>query len=419
LFLTCSTNAQVELKGQVIDPELHVGIEGVRIYLSPQKRSAITDSLGFFSITVFKEPKLVIISKPGFETVSYHGNAIDYYSFFKVEMVSKEDQLPEVSINAQRVLMAYDAPTRWVVDYELLNDRMIVLLARGKGATIVLTDYESNDLDKVEIPKFNFSVGIEHFRNNRSKREFLLNESQNIYKNYNGDVHIVTPDWVNQLVVANDSIFIFPRISYKTFENQILPIVTTFNGYLYRQDITNHNQKIVYTKLDTNSFVPRKIIVHDREGDNNAESWWRKSYYAHKTNVQGVGDINTAQLYDVRTMREATGVYRSLVSEPEYAPLFTTDDFIYVFDHTNGHIIKCDEDLKIQQKIAISYQTELKWNDKIHVDMDTKEVYIEFLRRGLKELHKIDLETGKITDKFVLVKQTFPKKIRIKNGYAY
>jgi hypothetical protein len=334
-------------------------------------------------------------------------------------MVSKVDQLPEVSVNATKILIAYDNPKRWVVDYELLNDRMVILLSRGKGATVVLTDYESNDLDRVEIPKFDFSKGIEHFRNNRSKREFLLNESKNIYKNYNGDIHVVTPDWVNQLIVANDSIFIFPKISYNEFSSKILPIVTTFNGHMYRQDITNHNQKIVYTKLDTNSFVPQRLTIFDKEGADNAQHWWQKSYYASNESSSVMGDINVAQLYDERTKREATGVYRELVSEPEYAPLFTTNEFIYVFDHTNGFIIKCDEDLKIQDKVKIKYHNELKWNEKIHVDMDTKEVYIEFLRKGLKELHKIDLETGKIINVYVLIKQTFPQKIRIKNGFAY
>ncbi|MFT7613879.1 MAG: hypothetical protein ACI9J3_002859 [Parvicellaceae bacterium] len=419
LFLTSISWSQIELKGQVIDPELKAGIEGVRVYLSPQKRSVITDSLGHFTINIYQQPKLVVFSKPGFETVSYTGSEIKYYEFLKVEMVSKVDQLPEVSVNATKILIAYDNPKRWVVDYELLNDRMVILLSRGKGATVVLTDYESNDLDRVEIPKFDFSKGIEHFRNNRSKREFLLNESKNIYKNYNGDIHVVTPDWVNQLIVANDSIFIFPKISYNEFSSKILPIVTTFNGHMYRQDITNHNQKIVYTKLDTNSFVPQRLTIFDKEGADNAQHWWQKSYYASNESSSVMGDINVAQLYDERTKREATGVYRELVSEPEYAPLFTTNEFIYVFDHTNGFIIKCDEDLKIQDKVKIKYHNELKWNEKIHVDMDTKEVYIEFLRKGLKELHKIDLETGKIINVYVLIKQTFPQKIRIKNGFAY
>jgi hypothetical protein len=79
LFLTSISWSQIELKGQVIDPELKAGIEGVRVYLSPQKRSVITDSLGHFTINIYQQPKLVVFSKPGFETVSYTGSEIKYY----------------------------------------------------------------------------------------------------------------------------------------------------------------------------------------------------------------------------------------------------------------------------------------------------------------------------------------------------
>jgi len=393
-------------------PDASVHIEGTTI-------GTVTDRYGRYRLVVEETQVTLAVSYIGYETKRIPLDLSEKNERLTIRLEEKVNTLAPVAVSSSRIELAHNAPKYWVIDYELQENRIVLLLASGRKSILRLSNFYSETQDEMELEGFKYSRGLVNFREDLSKREHYLKESKHIYKDYKGDIHLISGEQFNELYFKDDSIFMFADGTLSQLEKFVLPISYSVNNCLYWQEISDHNQRIRYVCTDTTTGATTYCEVFDQVDARTAQHWYVRSYFPKPNDAGIMGEIAVEQLYDERVKFQATGFYRSLLSKPEYAPLLLVRDTFYLLDHINGRLLVLDQHLNIQSEIDIYYHHQKEWHKQVHVDDATGKVYLEFMMGGLKELRELNLTTGEVVARHRLEEQTFPEKVRVFDGYAY
>ncbi len=411
----------IVVKGIVKDENTQVPIRDVNIIINGTNQGFITDHTGRFSLVLDKIPAAITLSCVGYETVYYD---IAKISATPLAMIMRPRiySLKEVEIPAKRFEYVFKDPDYSVLDYEIMDDNILLLIFRYqlKRSELILLTLSGDTISISPVPEM---------------------KPKNLFKDFLGNVHYVSTKGNAFQCFYNDRLkhfgFIY-KISFDSLRMIALPFLFTSGDRCYFQEFTpdGFGARIGYYDKEHNKeyirFLSGETTRDKYYGDLKFYSQWNENLGKTVSTIRGSENLRkpTFEADDLHAHRYFN--YRKI-----NAPLVKLgENNMAVFNFSEDVIELMDPKGKVYSSIPISFHkenddnllatvvntivpvSEWKWRGKILVDEYYRNAYTTFQKNGIVQIKKIDLKTGNLTTKFELP-FPFPEKILIYKGVAY
>lgn len=286
-----------------------------------------------------------------------------------------------------------------VADFEIQQDGKLVLLTYPKqlkkGSELLL--YDGVDvLNSFSVPSV----------------------AEELVRDYRGNAHVVCKDNVFGIHVTNSDIGI-SNLDKTYFLKYLAPIVDTSKAKLFYSTFNKDYPAFNYFAYDQWDSTYSSIIhIQDdlmMELYRSEYKWVdvrTKLWAKQKENETGI---------DAEIWVGANFFTQSLYYKELYAPLFTKNDTVYVFDYYKDKLFSFDRIGNALDSVPIYHHYQPKstgWQKQLVQDRGTGEVYAVFDKAGFTYLGLIDVKTGEITEK-VKLEFRYIDKVAVHNNFVY
>ncbi|MCX6245830.1 MAG: carboxypeptidase-like regulatory domain-containing protein [Bacteroidetes bacterium] len=397
------------LRGIVKDNYSLTPISNVNIKINGTKEGVFTGPDGRFSLTLKRTPVSLTISCVGYEPLYYN---IDKIPVKPITLILRQrtSDLQEVDIKAMRFNYIFKDLNFSVLDYEIMNDNLLLLVFRYqlRNTELILLNRDGDTLCVVPVPE---------------------QKPMRLYRDFLGNIHYISTKENAFQCEYNDVLkkMEFPyRTTYDTLVRKVKPFLFTAGDRLYFEEFTpdGFGKNIGY--YDT---IHGKEYIRNISGETTQRNYFNDlKFNAHWNSIVGRPARFTEDDY-----RADKHFYYQKIN----APLVKLgDNTMADFNFTDGVIEFMNREGMVYRKVPIDFQEETngnllagllsvfipiadwEWSGNLYVDEYYREVYTTFKKSGMVQIRKIDLETGKLTRNFD-VPFPFPRKIEIYKGDAY
>jgi hypothetical protein len=401
---------QIIVYGIVRDEQLLTPLRNVNILINGTTEGVYTGEDGRFSLALKKFPASITISCVGYQTAYYD---IKKPSSKPIELLLRQytNKLQEVDVFANRFCFLYKDKDYSILDYEIMDDNLLLLVYRYqlKHAELILLSLNGDTVAVAPVPEL---------------------KPQRLYKDFLGYINYFSDQGNAFQCTYNDSLkkIIFPnKITCELLLKMSQSLLFSIGDRVYFQEFTpdGFGKAIGYYDKDY-----RKEYIGSFSGDVTSKNYFLDMKFYQRWNEQldaknparfSEDDFNALKRFNYRRMN---------------TPFVKLgDDTMAVFNFNDGVIELMDWEGRMYRTVPISFQkeegndlldvfslllsfAEWRWSGKIIVDEYYREAYTTFKKNGMVQIRKIDLGTGNLVNRFDLP-FPFPKKILIYKGYAY
>lgn len=409
-FIIKPASAQLILKGRVTN-NTGFPLNGVNITDLNTKLGTATTATGTFILMLPKKYTVIRFTHIGYKTRDYiiSDSLIKKSGKDTIEinmsLKPAETTLMEVEVVAKGIQRAYNKPWFTVLNYEFIENNILMLLESKNHCALRLV----NDKDSTLLNK---------------QLDFTPDD---MLKDCLGNIQLLTPSIVYQVTVFDTALVLTgsPRLKYDQY---LSPCALTFSNTVFFKEVKNHRQNVIYFYY-TKEHVPKKFIeIYDKEGAKIADwhYWNYINYYMlyeePDKNLITKGFWEDGKLIKLMLDAQHAGMltfYENIVSREICVPLKQIGDTLYLFDHVNDYLMAYNGNKELIHKIPIKYHHQKNWDEKIIFNEELTHAYAVYTKDGIVFLKNINLLNGICTEEHKISEHIFPKKIKIKNGYVY
>jgi len=423
------------VKGTVVDETTAVPVGFAAVRITGTNEGSITDANGWFELKLKKLPVSLNISCLGYEQLYFDIVRIPLKPV-KLLLRQKEYSLKEVNVKATDFRFVYKDQRYSVLDYEIMDDKLLLLVFRCllKNSELVLMETNGDTIAETPLPE---------------------QKPKCLYKDFLGNIHYISSkDNAFQCYYDEEHKSIgFPfRSTYEILLKTVKPFLFSSQGRLYFAESTNDGFGLnfgYYDTLKTKHYIRTAQDEKARRrmyNDMKFNSSWN---YSIEKNQQALSASpfrikNNSPVPDnsetgSETPSDETGTPAgALVNYCRIdAPMVKLGESdMAVFRFSEDVIEMMNMEGKVYRSIPIQFHKEdegnilagllsvfvpisdWKWSGKIYPDDYFREVYTTFRKNGMVKIRKIDLLSGKLSKTFD-VPFPFPEKIEIYKGNAY
>lgn len=361
-----------------------------------------TNRSGAFEFETIQKTQKYIISHIAYETDTLLIDFSDVrpLKYLNLDIVLSDRKLDEVIISAKKKpTVVHGDDQSSVHDFIHINDQWLLLSylsSLNKNPILKLLSNKMKVLDVYEAPK----------------------KAIKFFKGYNQSTYLICEDDVYIVSAVQNEIRLRP-VDEEEFYSQVYYVIDTINNqYIYK---LNNMGVPSYTFYHQSLKDTVKHKFHESQ-DPFMMGLFRAEYKYAKNNEKRWAlqqEINTGidkELW-IGKLKFTSSPYYKL----PYAPLFTTEDQIILFDHCYDHVYTYSKDFEKVDSISVSYhhsKTDKNWKQPIIMDEEQKQWYALFESGGRNYLKFIDLTTGK-TEKAFKLHYRFTENIQVINNYVY
>lgn len=399
----------VTIHGIVRDNNSMTPISNVNIKINRTNEGIFTGSDGKFTLTLKRIPASITITCVGYEPLYYN---ISKVSATPIEFVLRPQisDLHEVDITAMRYNYLFKDENYSILDYELMGDNLLLLVFRYqlKHTQLILLNRSGDTLSVAPVPEL---------------------KPMRLYKDFLDNIHYISSKENAFQCSYNDlkKQIEFPyRTTFDSLLKTVKPFLFRMGGRLYFEEFAPGGLSKTIGYFDTN-FHKRLIrYISDETA--------QKNYFDDlKFNSRWNEAASGSAAFTEDDSRANTFFYYQSINDPL---LKLGDNEMAVFNFTDGLIEFMNNEGKVYRTVAIEFQKEAdinllagllgvffpiadwEWSGKLYFDEYYKDVYTTFIKNGMVQIKKINLETGKLTRTFD-VPFPFPKKIELYKGEAF
>jgi hypothetical protein len=340
--------------------------------------------------------------------------------------------IEEVTVTAEKEKkIVFGDPKYYIVDFSM-SDSNALLLMRN------LQTYYVYELDE--------SMNFRHKLKLDINADFLFDDCfGNTYVVTKDSVYSIYPDYYGLYLTEARSRRRFmgamQRCVGSTSEKVIFEKKENYNQdqIYYTVDLLDNDRKVIYELRDTeisrstreaaaqlqlldymgDTRVKSKPLERNHSGEVQGRSTGKGATQGQKsaTNAAVEQQINAHRINNAAYSR-ATFV-ASHVLQPQYNPLFTLDDSIYVFNHFESRIDVMSQEGTLARSIPITYHLGKHWNEQIYLDRVKKQFYAVIQRKGVQRLVRLAMTDDEQESSSKITKHAYPKKVIVRNGIAY
>ncbi len=401
ICISWSLSGQFVIRGRVYDAIMKDPIEEVRVFSSNASEVVSTDSLGFFKIALKSLPAEI-----SFQHVGYYPEKFKVSDPEPMEVyLESSSWLNSIQIGTSKSDEVAGTKERWIWDYALM-DRFIVVCDYGtslQDARLVCLNENGDTIAIGNCPT----------------------KPLEMFTDCEGNVQVQGKDSTYQVVVTSEGITCL-KGEHNLMINKFLRRCVDqddVNYYFAVPDGGIHEYKrgrrVVEEKNDEMWYFRGSKELNERFGFWVVQDAWVKKM---KDEEDSFGrNPATGQYASSRAGDEGRFdriFFNQIFIKEIYAPLFSFQDTVYVFDHANGRIEKFSKWGIHQYSTPISYHASRDFKRQILRDHLSGFFYAVFEKNATTYLCKLDPHSGAISNKYA-IPYPFPKKIEVLNGYVY
>lgn len=323
--------------------------------------------------------------------------------------------MEEVIISGQKQKeIAFSDPKYYIVDFTI-HDTFAILLMKNLGT------YYLYELDK--------DMNFRHKLRLSINADFLMKDC---FEN----TRVVTKDSVYFVLNDTYGLFLAERHPRRNFMRAMTKCVGSTSEKIVFEKKSNYNQDQLYYTVDIDSG-DRKVVyeMNDNEISRSmreaaAQLYLLEAVPEAKMSEDGMGggcskktemsmeqEINAYRI--LYGMQNQANFVASHVLKPQYNPIFSIDDTLYVFNHRDARAEVLNQHGEIVRSVPIAYHLNKEWDQKVYADRTEKEFYAVKLRNGVQQLVRLALRDGEQQSISEITKHAYPKKVVVRGGYAY
>lgn len=390
-------------KGYVVDQATLKPVADCIVILKGTVTSVMTDKKGAFTLPVpFNSKESIVINILGYLTTEYILNGPEKDTF---RIIPKHILLKEIEVNANKKVVLNPKSSQVVLDFDLLNDNILLLTAGRDHNYLQLLNEDGTILS-----------GLKTRNNAESLKHDCLH---NIQLANNDSVWQVFYDYV-KLNLLNPH-------SRQTYSGTVENCICYTNHNYYFKDMSYRNLRSHYffysefekgVKQDLATFEDTAKI-RNFELDYNLKYFLDMRRKSNYTMYNEPVDSIRCKMEKYREELNLDWSYASWLGNVK-TDMISTDTSLFIVNFTDSAIYKVDPDNKICYHSKLSCFTYKGLQSKIYLDADLNKAYlVAFSESKLIFIH-INLHTGKEISKTEISNiPYFPKKIIVNNGKAY
>ncbi len=431
--IACSQN--LVITGTVIDDRSLTPVGFAVVRISGTGEGAIADADGRFELKPKRIPVSINISCLGYEPLYYDLRKIPSKPI-KLLLRQKEYTLKEFNIKATDFRFVYKDHRYSVLDYEIMDGKLLLLVFRCllKNSELLLLETDGDTVAQTPLPE---------------------QKPKCLYKDFLGNIHYIsTKENAFQCSYDEENHRIeFPfRSTYDILLKTVKPFLFSSQGRLYFAESTRDGFGLnfgYYDTLNIKHYIrtaqdekARKRLYNDMKFNSSWSNAIQKNQQALSRSPFQIKN-NSLLLDNPETGSTPASDEQGLSSLSLFnycrinAPMVKLGESdMAVFRFSDDIIEIMNMEGKVYRTIPINFHKEddgnvlagllsvfvpisdWKWCGKIYTDDYFREVYTTFRKNGMIRIKKIDLLSGKLTKTFD-VPFPFPEKIEIFKGNAY
>lgn len=406
LSALCAISQPYKLEGTIVNALTGAPIVDVNLKIPDTRFGTATNTEGRFELIFSVLPAVVEVTCIGYEPLN-----LEITKVIVVPMVLKMqpaiNELEGLTITDQKAIPVYRDPDYSVFDYEMMGDKLLVLIFKYqfKRSELLLLTRWGDTLAKTPLPDlpplklYKDPLGNVHYfsKNGNAYQCYFDGYSKQLLFINKFDAETVLRTFANYQFVMNKRLF-FQEKTPSGFSSQ-LGFIDNENGKKYLQTADN-------SKAAKSYYSDLKAFTEPRRPDD---------IYLAETNARAF------ELF-YKPKSDACMVQAG-------------PNRIAVFDFTNDTLQVLNSDWQILSATGFNFHKEVKatlmaslvnafsssqwkWRSTMYTDNYTGRVYTSFERKGRTKLSRIDLYTGLIDGSYELP-VLFAEKIIIYKGEAF
>jgi len=419
--LQSQTNS-FEIKGSITDQTTGEPIENVNIQLDDGKKGTTSNGLGEFQIRMNQLPFTIKISH-----INYKNTWITYEFIpmqdLNITLSPKTEQLPEITIQSDKINIVYKDEEYSVLDYELAEQGILLLIFENRisRSELLFIDFDGKTLSNLKV---------------------LPMKPLMLYNDCLDNVNIISKDYVRQIHFDSTKIKLYKPVKLSHYKSIMGNCRFLVRDKLYFEENSYYDLISTYFYVDT---LDKTRHLLSTTGDDSKMDFL-------KNNPENLGYINVADLNgDMEGLRGLPSDFEKLETarnnsvqlrfnkmayyDAIYAPLFQMGDSILIFNHPKDRIEIFSTNDSLISFTPVNYhkkekKTELgtfmyafakrkKWLKKVYIDEEQQTAYTMFQNiSGTYDLKEINLKTGQLIHKLTI---PFPyvQKLKVNDGNLY
>ena len=391
--ILCAQQKTFIVSGKVVDAK-GIPIESAYIYDLSHKNFTITDKVGEFKIKISLIDSVLTISHVAFyekELKITKGDLSDKDLIFQIILTQKRNYLEGINVISKYDKSLFTKKTIWVYDYELIGEKILVLLKDTAKSELRLISSKGKVLDSKVVTQ---------------KNKYFLKDGLN-------NVYLSTTDSVFQIVILNNKIGLYYGFPLSKYNQIVSPCVANTKEYMYFKTYKMNGKLLRYFFIHK-ATKEKDILVDIFDKENYLTLLHNKHIRQTYAGINYMGDIWIPELKQVHSYIECDMYINKIPSKSIYSPLISLKDSLYVFDLIDNSLLVFYSDGTLKRQVKIDFQ-----NKKIYsiiADCSSQKFYALHLKKGLLQLDEINIKTGNITCSYLLKGYVFPTKIRIRKG---
>lgn len=394
LLLVLGLDAQ-SVSGIVLDAIDQQPIPSAIVRMQGQNRTALTDDAGRFTLTYEGEVGDLEVTRLGYRGATVGRNRLSQYGM--VVKLNPAAALPDVVISAGAEQVLEDK-TLHMYDYDFLDDQLVVILYDRvrRAPFLALVDVNDEILSRLDGPE----------------------APGKLVRDCMGHLHVLGRRHACQLFRLDAERLGMYVDSLHLYKQFVEPCLGNIENYYYYSQERLNGQVLDYYHFDARTQKGEGFMqLIDRQKIHQMLDPLGP-YVQYASTEASMAMLDEEAWDKINKLDYEMQFNRLAFFYPIHAPLHVIGQSLYVFDHTNLLIRRCDAGGKALDSVGITYPKLPHWQRTILIDAVREEAYTVFEQHGYLTLHEIDLKTGELMDAYPLPMQ-FPIKVQVRDGVVY
>lgn len=406
-----SAQRNIVCTGQIIDLYTQQGIPDVYIKSINQNVGSVSDSLGYFKITIDTNNEGLTFSHINYESTAL-AFSIQQDTNLNILLIPSENILEEVLVLSKpKPEIITDKKTYSTVDFLVYEEYLFLLNYYGiqKGYQLEVTKFDGTPISSYPL------------KNKYKKPEKLHLSCQNT-------LYLVCYNEVYEYFFDKDWYF-FPAISFQLFDTYVSPCFGANEQFVY-YEFTKYNDlfKGFQSYHKKNKSEKQIRVIYDSNQLNNFFEEKGKIRFVEKMEA---GMFLTMEPWDMaeEISNYSNTLSRHLQAEVDFLknvffklkfpiPAFQINDKIHIFNHIENTIEHYDDYGNPKGKTPINYPNLQRWSKKVVLDKVRQNFYTFIENKQDYTLCQISLKDGQLHPITTIELAHFEKTI-IHNGILF
>ncbi len=306
--------------------------------------------------------------------------------------------IEEVSVNAQGQNV-FDTPNIYLVDF-YVGDIGKYLLLKGKG------NYFISRLGDDLTPESSILLSF---------------KPQKLIVDCLGKLQIISPDSIYQVDDSSGDVGIYAPNPISFYHDYFSNCVGETPKNLLYHFYSNSNQTITFNSIDKEKHLQKTFYRAQDTTEVLVANDWKQQIMAEAYDpVSQMGEIGISQLYANRDKFQRLMFYNFIISKPDYNPLFTINNEVFIFDHYADSLVLFDhENLTRNNALPISHHKINGWQKEILFDEVRQTFYTLFQSDGNLYISELSAEDFSIVRSHRVHLNSYPKRMMVYDGFLY